>query len=86
MKAGEASAPIELLSLPRAMVHQRDENEVEQSGVKNQDEVVRIPPAVKSVGGNQQPWNPEPRAPQGKKHRQHNRHEDQECPGVEKHR
>ena len=49
LKTGKAGAPVELPSLPWAVVHQRDQDKVEQRRVENQDEVIRIPPTVKEV-------------------------------------
>ena len=42
-------------ALARAVIHQRDQEEIEQGGIDHQEQVVRIPPAVKEVGSHRQP-------------------------------
>src|SRR5215510_12068806 len=86
MQPREPVPPVELPALPRAMIHQRNEDEVEQRRVENQDEVVGIPPAVKDITGHEQPRYPKSCAPQREQQRQHHRHEDGECPGMKEHR
>ena len=86
IKAQPRQAPehIHLLALSRAVVHQRDEGEVQQRGIHHQQQVIRIPPAVKEVRGQRQPRQPQPGLPQGEEHRQDDHQEDQERPGVER--
>src|SRR4051794_22375274 len=85
MKAQETRTPVELPLPRRAVIHERDQNEIEQGGVENEDEVVRIPPAVKRVGGDQKPRNPESCAAESKQQREHHCEEERECPGMKKH-
>src|SRR5207249_2218712 len=84
-EACEAAAPIKLTSLHGTMVHEGDEKKIEEGRIEDQNEIVRIPPAVKGVRSDQEPWDPEAGPTQRKEHRQHNRHEDEKCPRVEQH-
>jgi hypothetical protein len=67
------------------VVHERDQAEVEDRGIKNEEQIVRIPPAIKEVGGHRQPRQPEEGFSQREKHRQHHQQKNQEGPSVKEH-
>src|SRR5438477_7853178 len=85
MQACQARQQVDLLAFSGTMIHQRHEGEVQQSGVEDQEKVIRIPPSIKKVGGHREPRKTEPCLAQSKEHRQYNQQEEQERPGVEKH-
>ena len=44
-------------------VHERDQEVVKGCGIDDQQQIVRVPPAIEKVGGHHQPGNPQPGFP-----------------------
>ena len=82
---GEGSPLSTAPYLARAMIHQRHQREIQNGGVNNQQQIIRVPPTIKEVRSGHQPRNPPARLLQGKEDRQDDQQKDQERPRVKKH-
>src|SRR2546421_10830402 len=67
------------------MVHEGDQAKIEQGGIDDEREIIRIPPSIEEIGGERQPGQPKSGSAQREKHREHDQQENQEWPGMEQH-